>query len=103
MRTAARIFIALFCLTFLANQAQGSFSELGVLIGSLIRYTSTSIEYFEAHVQTNGSRLNAIEKQLSEMSDFRVTPAQAAKWNRGIDEKAAAFNRARNELNKLLE
>ena len=99
MRTIARIFTVLFCLTFLANQVQSQpFLDLGTIVGQLIAYTSSGLEVLSERITVHDERLLAIEKQLAKTSDFSITSLQAEKWNRRVRAKAEVHEAARADL-----
>ena len=104
MRILARIFIVLFCLVFMANQAQSStFADLGTIVGKLLVYTTKGMELLAERITVNGERLKAIENHLSKTSDFSVTSLQAGEWNRRIKAKEKEVLDASTDLTNLLK
>ena len=68
MRTVARVFMVLFCLTFLANQARSLDAEtakLGKIVGKLLVYTVKGVNFARAKTVENEKRLELVEARLS--------------------------------------
>lgn len=102
MRILARFFVALFCLVFLANQAQpqSKLTTLTLLLSDMLRYVQKGLELVEERVAVNSERLAAIENHLERDTSYRITLDQKSDWLDRIRAKEAAKEAARRDLLK---
>ena len=101
MRTIARVFMVLFCLTFLANQARSLSVEgaiLGQVIGKLMLFTSSGLAALSEALKVHNERLQGIENHLAKTSDFSRSSYQVKQENRRILEKDKEFRAAGADL-----
>ncbi|MXW80627.1 MAG: hypothetical protein F4Z57_16935 [Gemmatimonadetes bacterium] len=78
LRILARLFIVLFCLTFICNQALSQESQSNVLldmmgktVGKLIVFSAKSFSFLAELSSFNSQRLNAIEAHLAKTSGYQ--------------------------------
>lgn len=103
MRILARFFVALFCLAFLANQAQphSTQTNLLLLVSEYLDYVEKGLELVEERVAVNSERLAAIENHLERDTSYRITLDQRRDWLDRIRAKETARNAAIRDLKKL--
>lgn len=80
MRNLARIFIALFCLVFLANQAQTlddlETDHLGKTVGKLLVYAAKGIAYLNIATQANGKNIELVEARIKAIESYMEQNAE---------------------------
>ena len=89
MRKLARIFIALFCLTFLCNKAMSQevdlISHLGKTVGKLLMYSVKGFTFHSEVMALQGERVSAIEEHL----------AKTTGYNRAVLDTSEVFSKGR--------